>query len=215
MATTQDGDGQASSKRQIALSWNEDEIISVYKQTPQVKPNNCAVTGFVFPPEHPVAYVKSGYLPESMQEVKNHEYAFKALKAMPPGQTRGILIPEIYRTFERDHMIYIVMEYVPGSTLAQIQEQQDWESRERTVIHSIARAFELLRSIPVPPGQKPGPVSGGLIRHPLFKDDTSSCEYPTVYELEEHLNKVRNHKCHTPPPFTLLSISTDRLATYR
>lgn len=194
MALTQDRGGQASSKRQLASSYCEDEIISVFKQTPEIKPNDCAVTGFVFPPKHPVAYVKFGYPPERMAEGKNHDYTFRALKAMPPDQTRGILVPEIYRTFESDDRFFIVMEYIPGRTLAQLQEQQGWESRKGTVIDSIARAIRLLTSIQAPPGQKPGPVGGGRIRHPLFKDDTSFCEYSSVDELERHLNKVRDHK---------------------
>lgn len=194
MASTQDGGGRAPSKRQLALSWREDEIISVFKQIPEIKPNGCAVTGFVFPPKQPVAYIKFGYPPERMAEVRNHDYAFKALKAMLPDQTQGILIPEIYRTFGSDDRLFIVMEYIPGRTLAQLQEQQGWESQKGTVVNSIARAITLLTLMPVPPGQKPGPVGGGHIRHPLFKNDTSFCDYSSVNELEQHLNKVCNHK---------------------
>lgn len=120
MALTQNGGGQALSKRQLALSWREDEIISVFKQIPEFRPNGCAVTGFVFPPRYPVAYVKFGYPLERMAEVKNYDYAYRALKAMLPDQTRGILIPEIYRTFESGDRFFTVMEYIPGRTLAQL-----------------------------------------------------------------------------------------------
>lgn len=133
--------------------------------------------------------------------MKNHDHVFRALKAMPPDQKRGILIPEIYRTFESGDRLFIVMEYIPGRTLAQLQEQQGWESRKGTVIDGIARAIRLLRSIQAPRGQKPGPVGGGRIRHPLFKDDTSFCEYSSVDELERHLNKVCDH-IHKGPPST-------------
>lgn len=199
MTSTKNGDLEASFKRQRALSWGEDEIMSVYQQTPRVKPNGCAVTGFSFPPDQPVAYVKFGLKSRRITELKNHEYAFAALKAMPPHRTKGILIPEIYRTFESNDRFFIVMEYIPGRLLACFEEGQDWESRQKKVTHSIAEAIKLLISIPAPPGQKPGPVGGGCIRHPLFKDDKSYCEYLSVEELESHLNKVCDHR--DPPYF--------------
>lgn len=55
MASTQNGGKQASSKRHLALSWREDDIVSVFNQAPKFKPNGFAVTGFVYPPEYPVA----------------------------------------------------------------------------------------------------------------------------------------------------------------
>ncbi|KUI69731.1 hypothetical protein VM1G_11639 [Cytospora mali] len=97
-----------------------------------------------------------------MAEVKNHNYAFEALKAMPPDQTRGIFIPEIYRTFESGDRFFI-----------------DWESQEGTAVDSIARAIGLLTSIQAPPGQKPGPVGGDRIRyHPGFGSKTSHTKAP-------------------------------------
>lgn len=195
MAPTQNAGEEASSKRQLVSSWREDEILSVFKQTPECKPNGNSVTGFAFPVEHPIVYVKFCYPPaRGMAEAKNYDYAFRALKAMPPNQTQGIFIPEIYRTFQNDDTFFIIMDYIPGRTLAQLQEQQDWDSKKETCINDIARAIRLLMSIQPPPGQKPGPVGGGHIRHPLFKDDISFCEYSSVEELEKHLNKVCNHE---------------------
>lgn len=194
MASKQIGDGQALTKRQLALSWREDEIISVYQQTPRMKPNGCAVTGFIFPPNQPVAYVKFGLPSQRTAELKNHEYAFAALRALPSHQTRGVLIPEIYRTFESDDMFFIVMEYIPGRLLARFEVGDDWETRKDIVTHRIAEAIRLLMTIPAPPGQRPGPVGGGCIRHPLFKNDESYCEYSSVDELESHLNKVCGHR---------------------
>lgn len=188
----QNGGGQASSKRQLALSWRDEDIISVYKQTPALKPDGFAVTGFGFPPQQPVAHVKFG-LPAILEpELKNHQYVFRALRDMPPDQTRGVRVPEIYRTLESDGKFFIVMEYIPGSTLGQLLDQEGGASRQEALTNSIARAMRLLMSIPVPAGQKPGPVGGGYIRHSLFKDDTSYCIYPSVDELEKHLNVVRN-----------------------
>lgn len=113
---------------------------------------------------------------------------------MPPDETRGIRIPEVYRTLQKGDWFYIVMEYIPGKTLQQLADQEDWgESRQKALTISIARAVRLLMSIPVPAGQTPGPVGGGQIRYPLFKDDTSFCNYSSVDELEKHLNDVSNY----------------------
>ncbi|KAJ0107555.1 hypothetical protein J7T55_007745 [Diaporthe amygdali] len=75
------------------------DIISVFKQEPTFKPNGNSVTGFRYPKRNSVAYVKFGPLKQIATEVQNHEYAFGAFKKMPPNQTRGIRIPEIYHTF--------------------------------------------------------------------------------------------------------------------
>ncbi|CAN8096458.1 unnamed protein product [Discula destructiva] len=203
MHPTQNEGGQAISKRQLALSWCEDELISVFKQTPRSKPNGFDVTGFVFPLTQPVAYVKFGFASERMAETRNQTYAFGALKAMPLDQTRGILIPEIYRTFESDRRFFIVMEYIPGRTLAQLQDHQDWESQMATAVDSLARAIRLLMSMQAPPGQQPGPVGGGRLQHPLFKNGHAFREYSSVDELETHLNTACDHK-------SLLSTKTIR-----
>jgi hypothetical protein len=113
---------------------------------------------------------------------------------MLPDQTRGICIPEVYRTLQSGDWFYIIMEYIPGKTLQQLADQKDWgKPRQNALTNSIAMAMRLLISIPVPVGQMPGPVGGGQIRHPLFKDDTSFCNYSSVDELEKHLNDVSNY----------------------
>lgn len=207
MPPTQSGGGQAPSKRQIASSWPVEDIISVFRATPAYKPNGHAVTGFGFPTQQPVAYVKFG-LPSMLKpELQNHQYVFGALRDMPPAKTRGIRIPEIYRTLESDGKFFIVMEYVPGSTLGQLLDQKGGESKQGALTNHIARAMRLLMSIPAPAGQKPGPVGGGQIRHSLFKDDTSYCVYQSVDELENHLNVVRNY---TRTPVYQCNLASDR-----
>ncbi|KAG8158631.1 hypothetical protein KVR01_011753 [Diaporthe batatas] len=203
MAAENDRGGQPLSKRQLALSLSKEDLISTFEQTPQFKPDGCAVTGFVFPPSHPIAYVKFGLASELRAELRNQEYVFEALKAMPPNQTQGILVPEIYSTFEYGERFFIVMEYIPGRTLAQLVRQPGWESQETSLSNSIARAIRLLMSIKPPSGQKPGPVGGGYIRHPLFKDHMSYLEYSSVDELEAHLNKVSTLKFKDSPTVCL------------
>ncbi|KAK7735410.1 hypothetical protein SLS63_003880 [Diaporthe eres] len=204
MPAAQNGGGQAPSKRQLALSWREEDIISVYKQTPALKPDGFAVTGFGFPSQQqPDAHVKFGLPAILKPELQNHEYVFRALRDMPPDKTRGIRIPEIYRTFESNGKLFIVMEYIPGKTLHQLTGQKGWESQQAALTNSIARAMKLFMSIPVPAEQKPGPVGGGYIRHSLFKDDTSACVYSSIDELENHLNRVARLTNENAPTVTL------------
>lgn len=199
MTSTQEEGEQSSPQRQLALSWSEEDILSVFEQTPALKPNGFTLTGFPFPTQQPAAWVKFG-LPSILKpEVQNHECAFTALRGMPADQTRGVHIPEIYRTFESGTKFFIVMEYIPGKTLKQLLDEPGGESAWESLTNKIANGIRLLMSIPAPPGQTPGPVGGGRIRHSLFKHDTSYCEYASVDELEDHLNKVRNYG---GPPFT-------------
>lgn len=184
---------QALSKRQLALSWRDEDIISAWTQKPQLKPDGSAVTGFAFPPHQPIAYIKAG-LPDIFQpELRNHKYVLEALRNISEDQKRGIYIPEVYRILQSGDWFYIIMEYVPGKTLQQLTDREDWcEARQKALTNSIAGAIRLLMSIPVPTEQTPGPVGGGQIRHSLFKDDTSSLTYSSVDELEKHLNDVSN-----------------------
>ncbi|KAG8170135.1 hypothetical protein KVR01_000880 [Diaporthe batatas] len=198
--------GQASSKREIALSWREEDIIAAWEQTPRVRPSGYGVTGFAFPPqlEQPIAYVKVGSQAALQPELRNQEYVWKALNDMPPDQTRGIRTPCVYRTFQSGHWFYIVMEYIPGKTLQQLMDQKDWSDPQRAArTNSIARAMRLLMSIPVPAGQTPGPVGGGRIRHSLFRDDISYCVYSSVDELEKHLNDASTIRFKTSPTVNL------------
>lgn len=196
MATTQDEGTLTRIKRGDEDVKND--IISVFEQKPRYKPNGNPVTGFRYPKQDHVAWVKFGPLEEIAAEVKNHEYAFRALKEMPADQTRGIRIPEIYNTFNLDlgeelyPRMFIIMEYIDGTTLAKLMEEHGYELTKSTYEGIIARAIRLLMSIEAPKNQGPGPVGGGRIRHPLFKDETSYLVYSDVDALENHLNQVCN-----------------------
>ncbi|CAI7570310.1 unnamed protein product [Penicillium viridicatum] len=54
-----------------------------------------------------------------------------------------------------------------------------------------ARAISDLVSIEVPPDIAPGPVGGGHIHMRIFWDDEiSDVDYPSIQDLEGHLNRV-------------------------
>ncbi|KAH9950814.1 hypothetical protein B0H21DRAFT_776483 [Amylocystis lapponica] len=53
----------------------------------------------------------------------------------------------------------------------------------------VAAAVQALIAIPSP-NSRHGPVGGGLIEHPFFVDRTSSIQYESVEELEDHVNGI-------------------------
>ncbi|KAI9651660.1 MAG: hypothetical protein M1829_002575 [Trizodia sp. TS-e1964] len=60
-----------------------------------------------------------------------------------------------------------------------------WDERYRKLAHAI----NLLLTIP-PPDARPGPVGGGIIRHPLFHEYKASRVYDTVEDLEQDINQL-------------------------
>lgn len=194
MAATQDEDTLARIKGGDKNVIND--IISVFKQEPTLKPNGNSVTGFRYPKRNSITYVKFGPLKQIAAKVQNHEYALKAFKKIAPNQKRGIRIPEIYHTFnigeELKQKMFIIMEYIVGRTLAELVEEHGYKTTKKTHEGSIARAIRLLMSIKAPKDQGPGPVSRGHIRHPLFKNETSYITYSSINALQKHLNQVYN-----------------------
>lgn len=181
-----------SMQRCAALAWSEEEIESAWEHTPKLKPNGFSVTGFRYPADAPSAYVKFGFPVEWMlAEVRNQTFVYDALQKLPPEARQGIHVPEVYRTMEIERRLFIIMEYVPGRTLAKITEnEQYWETCREEVINKICQGMKLLMSLPVPEDAKPGPVGGGIIRHPIFADFQAAIEYDSIEMLERHLNKV-------------------------
>lgn len=181
-----------SFQRYAALAWSEEEIEYTWRHMPKFKPNGFSVTGFPYPVDAPLAYIKFGDPIEwKLAEVRNQMFVYDALQQLPPDQRQGIYVPEVYRTMRIRHLFFIIMEYVPGRTLAQITEDsENWEMVRDQVTDRIAQGMRLLLSLPVPYDAKPGPVGGGIIRHPIFKDSEAATEYESIDMLERHLNKV-------------------------
>lgn len=183
-----------SIQRHAALAWSEEEIEHAWKHTPHCTPTGSAVTGFPYPADAPSAYIKFklGVPVElTLAEARNQMFAYDALQQLPPEERQAVHVPEVYRTMRIGRLLFIIMEYVPGRTLAQIiEDRENWETIREEVINNIAQGMRLLLSLPVPCDAKPGPVGGGIIRHPIFKDCEAATEYDSVDMLERHFNKV-------------------------
>jgi len=146
-----------------------------------------------------IALIKYGGRPFGMMaEMLNQDFAFNALEGMPQQRRAGIHVPKIYRVIEEGaDGVYIVMEYVNGKTLKELLEEGVSHDQLQEYYNQIAKAIELFLSIKVPDGVTPGPVGGGIIKHPLFKDTIASIEYNSVDELQQHVNNVGLQQYHT------------------
>ncbi|PIL28114.1 hypothetical protein GSI_09765 [Ganoderma sinense ZZ0214-1] len=91
-----------------------------------------------------------------------------------------VRVPYVYLTFEFGLRGFIVMEFVDGAAPA-------YES-ERDVADAAA-AVRYLTGIRAP-NSVPGPIGGGLIRHPFFQDRESAVAYPSVDWLQLHVNRA-------------------------
>ncbi|KAH9212293.1 hypothetical protein DL95DRAFT_246645, partial [Leptodontidium sp. 2 PMI_412] len=100
-------------------------------------------------------------------------------------------VPQIYRCIERGSMVYIVMEYIQGRTIHELLKDFP-EGLLEDKFDRISKAIDLLLSVRIPPNVAPGPVGGGTIKHPIFKDSTASTEYKSVNELQQHISRVAN-----------------------
>jgi len=177
-----------SSKLLVQLPTDSETV--AFCQTQQASGNYNPT--YIYPSrEAPTAFIKHGGKDYSiMSEILNQEFAFSALKSMPEQKTANILIPEIYRVFEQDKVVYIVMEYVAGETLKELLDRKLSHDQLQEYYNKIAQAIKLFLSFKVPDNIAPGPVGGGIIKHPLFKYTVASIEYASVDELQTHVNNV-------------------------
>lgn len=146
-------------------------------------------------------------------EKRNQKFASSTLCGQglqPASQEQNLIVcvPEVFRDFEYRDFYFLVMEFVPGRLLRRILSDRVDTQRRAGVRHQddsslyryIAEGIRLLR-VKAPSGASPGPVGGGIIRHPLFQDSQATISYRDVKMLETHLNKV-----------SMLSIRTSVLA---
>jgi hypothetical protein len=94
----------------------------------------------------------------------------------------AVRIPNVYLGFSRVNRGYIVMDFVPGATLA--QRKSPTGSYNKNDIKAVVAAVQQLINIKMPAGTAPGPVGGGLIGHDFFVESLSSIRYDLVVQLE-------------------------------
>ncbi|KAK2877180.1 hypothetical protein FQN49_001375 [Arthroderma sp. PD_2] len=150
--------------------------------------------GIPYPPESPILWIKYGR-PVLWNEVPAQVMAYHELRLLrSPARA-----PAIYYACTIEYKTYIVMEYIPGKTAAQLLEVpgktavelrkgiSDPAKRE-AIFRLVALGIHELHRIPVPPRSRPTAMDGGLIRHGLFDEQEAPRHYQTIDQLEEHLN---------------------------
>jgi len=107
--------------------------------------------------ETPFAFIKYGGKDQGMMaDMLNQEFAFHALKSMPQQETANIFIPEIYRVFEQDRVVYIIMEYIAGETLKELLDKKLPDNQLQKYYNKIAQAIRLFLSFKLPDSITPG-----------------------------------------------------------
>lgn len=152
--------------------------------------------GIAYPPgDRPALWIKYGW-GVFWDDAVNQIRAYQELQKI----NSPVRVPVVYYAFEdsdRAEWTYIVMEYVRGDTVRSLEDKarESLASEQcRETLDGLSRrvAFaldEFLR-IPVPAGTTPASVSGGIIRHPFFKDQEAPGPYESVEQIEQHVNMV-------------------------
>jgi len=132
-----------------------------------------------------IAWVKYG-ANVAMAEALTQDYVAKYLIANSAADVR---VPRVYAAFSRTgpdwdwDIGYIIMEYIDAPDCG----EEDYKLA--------AKAVQKLISIKGP-NAAPGPVGGGPVIHNFFMEWTSSINYTTVGELQQHINGVS--ECKSP-----------------
>lgn len=182
--------------RQRAEELTMEELNAMREKVGSFDSRGFSITGFCYPLDNPMFYIKMCYAPET----RTQQFAYESLEALPEESRKGIYIPRIIRVIsESSSFTYMVMEFIKGKTLGEIinddVKYEDFPKYYSSYFSKIARAVKLFLSFPVPSSQtKPGPVGGeGQAKHPLFKDLEAPIEYESIDMLEEHINNFANH----------------------
>lgn len=119
------------------------------------------------------AFVKFGNDIE-LREAEIQDFVFQFLSTRGRGNVK---VPRVYSFIVQAKRQYMVMELIDGSIC------------DETHVPQIARALEELITIQAPT-MAPGPVKPGPIDHWFFRDGVSSVTYPSVFDLQRHLNRI-------------------------
>ncbi|KAK4098687.1 hypothetical protein N658DRAFT_431457 [Parathielavia hyrcaniae] len=162
-----------------------------------------------YPPNCPVVFVKFGG-PEKQAEGDMQKLAFEWLRRERERDPNcNIHVPEVFKIFTRGNWTFIIMQLVaalPVQQFAQKFDPRSWDHKKPYYYDMIATGVHLLSRMPVPADATPGPFTrrpeDRRIQHMLFKDQTAPVVYPTIQELQDHLNRVaeRGYRIVRPPP---------------
>ncbi|KAL7922621.1 hypothetical protein ACQKWADRAFT_291946 [Trichoderma austrokoningii] len=120
-------------------------------------------------------FVKYGDVDRLLSEMETQKYISNHATASPgPDVPR---IPRVLHWFQRGDTAYLVMEY--------IQLQPTSETTD-----GVSAALAWLARVPAPPGHVLGPLGGGYIRHPFFKDDEAPLRFSSVDALQRYMDRA-------------------------
>ena len=120
----------------------------------------------------------------TLGEALTQNQVAQIVNANPEGVVR---VPEVYFVFTRETRRYIVMQHVAGES---VEERLKAKKSVKADLAAVAAAIKQLISIRAPAGTSPGHVGGGPIFHDFFHECKSTCEYPTVGDLQVQINTV-------------------------
>ncbi|OBT73298.1 hypothetical protein VF21_08419 [Pseudogymnoascus sp. 05NY08] len=151
-----------------------DSEIAALSENPHVRINSTKVARGLAKLSDEIA-VKFGW-GITDEEVANQKFAYEySLKS-------DIKVPKIYRFFRIGDKAYIVMDFIEGVTLDEMNCREHPE-----LIDRLALAMESLFSqIPCGP---PGPTNGGIPRGYLFSEDGALTTFNTIPKLNQWMNK--------------------------
>lgn len=162
--------------RRRAQQLTREELDDVHEKVGYSDSRGYAITGFAYPLDNPLFYVKDGHRDSIVPESKAQQFAYDSLEALPAESRKGIHVPRIIRVIvEPTGAAFIVMEYIQGRTLNQIisddVEYEDFPKFYSAYFDKVARGLKLFLSFPIPSLQtKPGPLGGrGQAKHPFFQ----------------------------------------------
>ncbi|OAA58184.1 Protein kinase-like domain protein [Cordyceps fumosorosea ARSEF 2679] len=160
-------------------------------------------SGFPYPldSESPWFYIKYGKHSSALtrMEAETREFTYNALQEISLSAVNKDSLPCVPKIFRVIWPDFVVMEYREGRTLQKLAETLPWEE-QLSYIRRIAKAIDILLSIPIPADATPGPYGGGLILHPLFKDAEAPKLFKDVASLRAHVNYMSGMPQNHPPP---------------
>ncbi|KAK4200111.1 hypothetical protein QBC40DRAFT_201183 [Triangularia verruculosa] len=153
---------------------------------------------FTYPPNSPRVFVKVGGVEFKQGEGDMQRIAYEWMRReRERDPTCNIYVPEVFKIFTKGGgLTFIIMELLDKAKPVEHQlrtlDGATCDRNEPIYYRMIADGIHRLSRIPVPQGATPGPFTLGerRIKHILFKDHEAPIVYPTVQDLEDHLNRI-------------------------